>query len=396
MKDFKQHYKIFRDKSKAWQHYAAHSHHFWPDVTRDAVIQYWEDSAYYTDQKWDYFFTQKIPQAQRHIANHLNVKHPEQIVFAANTHEFVVRILSCFSSQKKIKILTTDSEFYSFDRQIKALIAHDLAEVDYVKTEDFNSFEQRFIHQSQEKDYDLVFFSHVFFNSGYVVQNLTGLIQSLPAQVVVAIDGYHGFMAIPTDLSEVENRVFYMAGSYKYAQGGEGCCFLYVPHQCQLKPINTGWFASFKTLQDKNNLISYSDSGFRFAGSTMDYTALYRLNAVMDLLEAENISVVDIHQHVQKLQHNFKSELNKVHHQSLNESRIVNHESRHNLIMNAHFYSFELDTVEHTESIFKMLKQNYILTDFRGTRLRFGFGLYQNDSIDLGFLNKISNTERKP
>ncbi|WP_449357748.1 hypothetical protein [Alishewanella longhuensis] len=39
-----------------------------------------------------------------------------------------------------------------------------------------------------------------------------------PAMLV--IDGYHGFMALPTDLSAIAERIFYLSGSYKYAQGG--------------------------------------------------------------------------------------------------------------------------------------------------------------------------------
>ena len=46
---------------------------------------------------------------------------------------------------------------------------------------------------------------------------------------VVAIDGYHGFMAVPTDLSRIAGRAFYLAGGYKYAMAGEGVCFLHCP-----------------------------------------------------------------------------------------------------------------------------------------------------------------------
>jgi selenocysteine lyase/cysteine desulfurase len=59
-----------------------------------------------------------VPQAQRLIADILNLSKPEQIVFAPNTHELCYRIFSCFPVNKKIRILTTDSEFYSFERQV--------------------------------------------------------------------------------------------------------------------------------------------------------------------------------------------------------------------------------------------------------------------------------------
>ena len=379
-------YSRFLAQNKQGQHYAAHSHHYWPDVTREAMIQYWDDSAQYTDQKWEYFFSQKIPKAQKHIAKHLNVKNWQQIAFASNTHEFVVRLLSCFPHKEKIKILTTDSEFYSFDRQIKALIENQLAEVDVVSTAEFSTFETRFVEQSLQKKYDLVFLSQVFFNSGFVIQELTKLVQAIPKESLIAIDGYHGFMAVPTDLSSVQDRVFYLAGSYKYAQGGEGCCFMYIPPSCALRPVNTGWFASFGALKDQSQLVSYADTGFRFAGSTMDFTAVYRLNAVMDLLEQENLQVLHIHEHIQQLQNRFLEVIREVNHKELCEDRIVNHETREKLKLNAHFYAFNFDSVSQTETMYQLLKNNMVLTDFRGTRLRFGFGLYQNEKIQLNFL----------
>jgi hypothetical protein len=33
-------------------------------------------------------------------------------------------------------------------------------------------------------------------------------------EALVVIDGYHGFLALPTDLSKIEDRVFYLAGGY--------------------------------------------------------------------------------------------------------------------------------------------------------------------------------------
>ena len=388
MQNYQRFYSRFLSQNSQWQHYAAHSHHYWPDVTRDAMMQYWDDSAQYTDQKWEYFFSQIIPKAQQHIARHLNVTNWQQIAFAPNTHEFVVRLLSCFPHKKKIKILTTDAEFYSFDRQIKALIENQLAEVDFVSTNDFSSFEQRFIKQSQQKDYDLVFLSQVFFNSGFVIQDLTQLIQAIPGESLIVVDGYHGFMAVPTDLGPVQDRVFYIAGSYKYAQGGEGCCFMYIPPSCSLRPVNTGWFASFGALKDQSQLVSYANTGFRFAGSTMDFTAVYRLNAVMDLFEREKIQVSHIHQHVQQLQSRFLDVIRELNHDELCEDRIVNHEDRERLKINAHFYAFNLDSLEQTEKMYQLLKKHMVLTDFRGTRLRFGFGLYQNERIQLDFLKK--------
>lgn len=377
---YKKYYQKFLKVNRGIQHYAAHSHHFWPDVSFDATIQYWQDSAKYTDDKWNYFFSEKVPVAQKLIADNLNISRPEQIVFAPNTHEFVYRILSCLDPKKKNSILTTDSEFYSFDRQINRISEDADFQVDKISTEDFSTFEDRFISKISEKEYDLIFFSHVFFNSGLVLKNLYKIIDAVKnPNCIVVIDGYHSFMAIPTDLRPIENRIFYLAGSYKYAQGGEGCCFLYVPPQCSLRPVYTGWFASFSSLTEKGGTTVYSEDGMRFAGSTMDYTALYRLISVLQLFSNEKISVSKIHQHIQLLQINFREEIDKLNHPLLNENNLIRIDDSRQ----GHFYCFELGDSDVVKKIYQDLYKKNIRTDFRKSRLRFGFGLYQEERIDL-------------
>jgi len=386
MSVYKKHYQLFLQANEGLQHYASHSHHYWPDVTRAAMLQYWDDSAKYTDDKWNYFFTQKIPVVQKLISENLKLSASENIVFAPNTHEFVNRILSCFSPLKKIKILTTDSEFYSFDRQINRLIQDDLVTVCKVPVEPIISFEERFIQESHKNHYDLIFLSQVFFNSGHAVQNLSEFVLQLSTDSVIVVDGYHGFMALPTDLSRIEDRIFYLTGAYKYAQGGEGCCFMTIPRDCALEPMNTGWFAGFGQLTSQSGHVKYARDGFRFAGSTMDYSALYRLESVLMLFKNEKITVEDIHDHVRYKQDQFLKTIELLDHPELSINSIINSEMKTGRSLFGHFYTFALSSTEQSEYWCNYLKQHRVLTDFRGDRLRFGFGLYQNSEIDLSCL----------
>lgn len=385
---YKEHFKLFLEANKDVQHYASHSHHYWPDVTRQATIDYWDDSAKFVDDKWAKIFGLKIPNVQRLIADILNLSHPEQIVFAPNTHEFVVRLLSCFKPGKKIRVLTTDSEFYSFDRQISRLIDDGQIEVVKVPTQNFDVFENRFKQHLQAEQWDLVFVSHVFFNSGMAIQDLVGLVETVTnPETIIAIDGYHGFMALPTDLKPIENRVFYISGSYKYAQGGEGCCFMTVPKATQLMPANTGWFAGFSGLANVGSKVVYSDDGYRFAGSTMDFTALYRLEASLSLFAKLDLSVAKIHRHVQVLQHNFLEDIKKLkqpHHlRYLNQKNLIVHDLNHH----GHFLTFDVGSAENTKNLHDEFNKAGIRTDYRGTRWRFGFGLYQDAHIDFSKVN---------
>ena len=97
---FKQYYRRFLTANASVQHYSCHSHYYWPDVTREAMLEYWEDSARYVDEKWAHFFSEAVPQVQSYISDILNTGMPEQIVFAPNTHELVARLLSCLDYTK--------------------------------------------------------------------------------------------------------------------------------------------------------------------------------------------------------------------------------------------------------------------------------------------------------
>jgi selenocysteine lyase/cysteine desulfurase len=365
-------YKQFLAARPNIQHFACHSHHYWPDVTRQAMLDYWDDTASMVDEKWDHIFADKLPATQKLIAKSLNLTSPERIVFAPNTHELLYRIYSSFDPAKKIKILTTDSEFYSFQRQSERLEQAGLVEITRITTEPFSNFEQRFTEAAQKDEYDWIFVSQVFFNSGYAINDLADFVQQLPTQPLITIDGYHGFFAIPTDLSEIEQKVFYLAGSYKYAQGGEGACFAVVPDG-NYQPIYTGWFAEFGDLhQRQEGHVGYAKNGQQFAGATIDFSAMYRLHASLTLFEQEGLSVEVIHQYVEQCQHAFLQQIDELKHPLLNRDNLLNPNHNH-----GHFLTFKLDE-DDVVSLAKLLDSNGIKTDFRGNRLRFGFAIYHD------------------
>ncbi|MNL08076.1 Kynureninase [compost metagenome] len=273
--------------------------------------------------------------------------------------------------EKPVRILTTDSEFYSFDRQINRLGEFKNFEVVKIPTLPFADFHERFEKALKESSWDLVFISQVFFNSG-LVADVQRLAKAAPDSAMFVIDGYHAFMAVPTDLSSIADRVFYLAGSYKYAQGGEGCCFLYVPPATRHRPFYTGWFAELSHLSTVGNQVPYPTDALQYAGSTMDFSALYRLIAVLEVFQKENLSVPAIHSWIQKNQKLFLTELAKRQHALLHKDSLICED----LDQHGHFLTFEMPSVEETQKMVKDLKSRGVLVDSRGTRLRFGFGLY--------------------
>jgi selenocysteine lyase/cysteine desulfurase len=226
----------------------------------------------------------------------LNFPHPEQIAFAPNTHEFVVRLLSSLPwkklhAGKKLQILSTDSEFYSFSRQITRLREEDTIDVKLVPVEPYDTFEARF-KEAIHSNLDMIFFSHVFFNSGYVVKDLESIINEVKnEETMVVVDAYNSFMALPTNIAKIGQRAFFLGGGYKYAMAGEGACFMCIPRTSCDRPIVTGWFADFGALKQPRSVTQYCDDAFRYFGATFDPSGLYRLNAVTEILEHENITV---------------------------------------------------------------------------------------------------------
>jgi selenocysteine lyase/cysteine desulfurase len=381
---YKAHYRRFLDLHPGELHFTAHSHHYWPDVTREAQIESWDDAARYVDGKWDYLYQAVIPETRRLIARTIGSKTPEQIAFAPNTHEFVCRLLSCFEPAQPLAILTTDSEFHSFRRQLCRLAEYPWIKVRWVAAEPADGFNERFLTALSEQPYGFIFLSQVFFNSGLAVQDLARFMETIrqraPDNALIVLDGYHGFMALPTDIEPFADRVFYLAGGYKYAQAGEGVCFLHVPTGCQLRPANTGWFAEYAQLAaPKMGQVVYPDGAQRFAGATFDPGGIYRLRAVLRLVEALGLRTPDIHRWVETLQQRFISRLEGLHHPAFTENTLIYRKGQ----AHGHFLTFELASMETAQSWADALERRRVFVDCRGNRLRFGFGLYHDlDDID--------------
>jgi selenocysteine lyase/cysteine desulfurase len=352
-------------------HAAAHSHHPWPDVSFEAQKRAWLAAAELLDRKWDHVFSHIIPRAQAHIARQLSLPDASTIAFGPNTHGLVLRILSCIE-RKPIRILTTDAEFLSLARQIARLEEDGLVSVTRIASEPFASFEDRFAAAAAKGGHDLVFFSQVFFNSGNAVRDFNRIVNSVTdSNTFIAIDGYHGFMALPTALSAIANRAFYLAGGYKYAMSGEGACFLHCPPGYGTRPRNTGWYAGYATLESGGNSVSYASDGSRFLGATFDVTALYRFNAVQDWLGSEGMSVASMLDRVRVLERTFLAALDSRRARIDSSMLVVPNESQR-----GRFLAFR---TPRAAAIAAELAAKNVILDHRGNNVRVGLGIYHDE-----------------
>jgi selenocysteine lyase/cysteine desulfurase len=361
-------------------HFAAHSHHPWPDVSLEGQQQAWADAAHFIDDKWDHVFGSVLPEAAGHVAKELGLSSGASLAFAPNTHEFVLRLLSCLPERPRI--VATDSEFHSFERQSRRL-EEEGVQVERVPTVPSGDVASRLVEACARVKPQLVFVSQVFFNSGAVLQGVEELVRSLPAETLVVIDGYHGFCAVPTDWAPLQARAFYLAGGYKYAMAGEGVCFLHVPPAFQsLRPRNTGWYAAFGALQEKQvGRVPYAAGGAHFFGSTFDPSGLYRLNAVMQWKERVGLTTAKVRAHAHGLQRRFVAGLRSKKVTAAQLMVGVEDERR------GQFLTFR---TEEAKAVCQALKAKQVDTDARDDRLRFGFGVYQDEGDVDALLERVN------
>jgi selenocysteine lyase/cysteine desulfurase len=370
--DLRADFSRFRAANPRRINLAAHSHHDWPNVTFEAQMRCWEDAARLAGDKWRLVLGELMPSLQGGIAAFLNMPDPSTIATATNTHEFLRRILSCFPLNRPVRILSTDAEFHTFRRQVARLEEDGMATCTYVAAEPSATFPARFQEAAAKGGYDLVFVSQVFYTSGATCGPLEDLVAAVPdSETFVVIDGYHGFMARPTDLSKVAERVFYMAGGYKYAMAGEGVCFLHCPPGYGPRPRDTGWFAEFGALATApGKTVGYPTSGARFLGATFDPVGIYRMHAVLTWMAANGLGIEEVHAHATALMGHFLERLEPLGLKGLTRRDLITPFG--NGAAHGNFLSFRAN---HADAIEAALATADVQADHRGDRMRFGFGL---------------------
>lgn len=378
MLDLRPHFSRFLGAAPDRLHFAAHSHHPWPDVTREAQLAAWDMAARLQDEKWEELLGPRLASVQALVASQLGLPDPATLVFAPNTHEFVVRILSSLPLGRAPRILTTDAEFHSLSRQLARLEEEGLVTVTRIPSEPGRDCLPRLI-ESARRGAELIWVSEVFFSSGHALSGLEALAEAA-GEAVVVIDGYHAFMARPVALGPVAQRVFYTAGGYKYAMGGEGCCFLHCPPGWLPRPRATGWYAAFGALADRQGGVGYAADGWRFMGATFDPSGLFRLEASLRWFDQQGLTTAMVRDHAHALQARFVAGLGGT---GLDPTRlVVPLEER----QRGNFLTFDLPDAETWAA---RLAAARIVTDRRGTRLRIGFGIYQTEQEVEALLERL-------
>lgn len=282
------HYSAFNVSERLL--FTGHSHQAWPDIAREGQTEYFDVCAREVDKKWDKAF-EKTEILRNYLREYYD--DPDGLYCREeSTHFLMVSLLSSFDLKSKPKIITTDGEFHSMFRQLQRLKEEGIQVVS-VPTAPDEDFAQRIIEEI-DVNTSAIMLSRVYFETSLINSHLSEIAAAARVQgIPVIIDDYHGTNVVPLSIREEGlEDCFVFIGGYKYLQWGEANCFLRFPKDCELRPVITGWFASFSTLDHprNNDPVQYDSSDQRFASATYDPSSQFRAAKVVEFFREQGLT----------------------------------------------------------------------------------------------------------
>jgi len=367
---------------------------------------------------WDQLFGEALPEAAMHIKCLLGVNGTSDddwkptVEFGHNSHELVTRIISTTFDrllvpnsveQRPIRIVTTDSEFFSLTRQMNRFIessqgSRDKIDIQVIKADPVSSLMQRledFIKSFPVGSVDFIYISQIAYTQQTLIFDIPLFVSRVRVALgadngLILIDGYHGFGALPTNLTGVD--AIYISGVLKHTGSGANLAFAVIPPTVRsLRPLLTGWLADVSVLGPGSGIsmgssVGYSD-GLSLMGSTPSFhLAVELFNRVMRSWQFHNITVSFAHVHVLRLQRKFLCGLENLEkqglgHKFINTKRLLVYSAPADAGIystRSHSLVFIQDKPEDGATIVSDLRLHGIAVDCRKSFVRIGIGLNHN------------------
>lgn len=345
--------------------FTGHSHQAWPDVALEGLQESFEITAQKVDDKWTAAF-----EKTEILRNYLRKFYddPDGLYsLSSSTHNLIVRWLSSLDLIEKPRIITTDSEFHSMNRQLTRLEEEGI-EIVRIPALPLDGFSERIEKEMDDKT-AAIMLSHIYFGWSLINGELKETAATARKYgIPLLIDDYHGTNVVPISLREEGlDDCYLLIGGYKYLQWGEGNCFLRYPSDCTLRPVITGWFAAFEklSLPQKTNVTKYDEGNNRFVGATYDSVSQFRAARVAGFFNEMKLTPKVLKENYQAHIARLKEEFLKL---DLNPE-IIKLKHDYPVERNGGFLAFESDIAG---SIHKKIKEKGVMIDFRDTTLRFG------------------------
>jgi kynureninase len=280
------HYSRFRVAERLLM--TGHSHQAWPDVARDGLIEAFDVAAERVDAVWPEAF-ERIDRLRSYLRRWY--ADPEgDYTPAANTHDLLVKWLSALDLTARPRIVTTDGEFHSIARQLDRL-AEEGVEVVRVPWAPVEGLAER-VAAAVDDATAAIMVSRVLYETALIVEDLGAVaVAARRHGAALLVDDYHGTNIVPwSPLDDGLDDAYWLIGGYKYLQWGQGNCFLRAPADCALRPVMTGWFASFSTLSaPRTGVVAYDDRGGRFLGGTLEPASAFRASRVTGFFDEQGL-----------------------------------------------------------------------------------------------------------
>jgi kynureninase len=347
-----------------------HSHQAWPDVGFEAQQRAWLDAAEFVDDKWSRAEAQARRVREGFAA--LLGDRADNIALGQNTHELVTRWLSALPLRQRPRIITTDAEFHTIRRQVDRL-AEAGVEIIKASARPVDTLAAR-LAASVDSRTACVMVSSVLFDTAEIVPGLDRLASACRHHgSCLLVDAYHHLNVVPFDVRTMGlDDAFVTGGGYKYCQLGEGNCFLRVPEGSRMRPVLTGWFAAFDSLEDRRDgPVVYGLGAAAFAGATYDPTSNYRAAAVFAFHREQQLTPEALHTINRRQVSALKSAF-----EALDVSRPVAHVEP---VLDERRGGFLAIRTPDARRYAHALRERGVFTDARGDILRLGPAPYLRD-----------------
>ena len=160
------HYSRFRVSERVLL--TGHSHQAWPDVAFDGQQAAFLDAAEHVDDKWEHALVaaDRVRRGYRGLLGDSAGAYS----LAASTHDLLVKLLSALPWRSRRRLVTTDAEFYSLERQLRRL-EEEGVQVSRVAAHPASTVGERLAQEVDDKT-AAVFTSTVFFSSAHIAGDL--------------------------------------------------------------------------------------------------------------------------------------------------------------------------------------------------------------------------------
>jgi kynureninase len=240
---------------------------------------------------------------RRQVAELLGAASYQQVIPKTSAGQGLRAVLNALSDHGRVpRVVATRGEFDSCDMILKTYASKGRAEVRWVSPLSKDPIEQYSVQNliaALRQPTDLVLCSQVLFATGQVLTDLPPLVAAAhEVGALVMVDTYHSFGVLPLQWEgpspySLGGADFLIGGSYKYARGGPGACWLAIHPRhllendsiSSLTTLDTGWFAKQDPFRyERPEPPQLAAGGDAWLESTPPVLTAYQANAGLQLL----------------------------------------------------------------------------------------------------------------